>query len=157
MWKQNRFTQIKNLYIYFFSPLFHFSKLFQVNTNKIPPLTLQSVHYKTIIYLTLCLCLKMHLNLFPTVSIAIQSDTVLWLFCDCALWPSYFQTSRALDFSKNKEISVVSLLGQNQSISGLSESWLYFTPDYCLQLKTVDFLLIFSGNRLKSKRKGRRV
>lgn len=132
MWKQIRFTQIKNLYIYiythFFPPLLHFSKFFQV---KIPPLTLQSVRHKTITYLALSLRLTVHLNLFPTVSITIQSGTVLWLLCDCALWPSYFQMPPALACQRMKKYLWLVCWAKT------SPSWGSLKADYVFPLTTV--------------------
>lgn len=55
--------------MHFSPPLLHFSEFFQISTNKIPPHTLQFILYKSSAYLAQCLCLKIHLTLFPTVSI----------------------------------------------------------------------------------------
>jgi len=151
MWKQNKFTQIKNVYMYpfFFFSLLHFSRFFQVNSNKIFPLPL--------------VCPLLGHDLFsskPMLKGASEAFSNCWYHsADTMLWLSsvtlVLSNVPCLRLLKNKEIAVVSLLGQKQP------SWkqtLTFPPSYaCIWNQGIFFSSFVSFPTLSRKRsKGER-
>lgn len=107
MWKQNKFTQIKNVYTYPFFSLLHFSRFYQVNSNKMLPLVCPLPDHDLF---SLKPVLKGASRAFSNCWYH-SADTVLWLSSVTLMLSNIL----CLRLPKNKEIAVVGLLGQKPS------------------------------------------